>query len=271
MKIVVHYSLDAEHQKEWGEAFVKGLQAHGEPSVTVTDRLSPRNMDADLAVFWGHKKTAVIDCQIERGKDYLVMERGYFNNRYTFLSLGFNGLNGRAEFHNQDMPSDRWDKHGTHLAKPWRQRDGNHILLIGQVEGDASHRHLVDIKTWYEKTKLKLEMLQNKPVVFRPHPLSLPPSRRIKGSTILEALEHAHCVVLFNSNSAVDSVIAGVPVVAFDEGCMAWEVCGQKLEDVLNPPKPDRQQWFNNLAYCQWTLDEVESGEAWEHLKKRYK
>jgi hypothetical protein len=29
---------------------------------------------------------------------------------------------------------------------------------------------------------------------------------------------------------------------------------------------PPREQWLNDLAYTQWTLEELKSGEAWKHL-----
>ena len=31
---------------------------------------------------------------------------------------------------------------------------------------------------------------------------------------------------------------------------------------------PDRTEFCNKIAYSQWTMDEMKSGEAWKHLRK---
>jgi hypothetical protein len=85
---------------------------------------------------------------------------------------------------------------------------------------------------------------------------------------LTEDLKDAHCVVTWNSNSAVEAAILGKPVFAFDEGSMAWEIANKTLLDVDTPNYPDRKQWAHNLAYSQWTLSEIGNGEAWRHLTK---
>jgi len=47
---------------------------------------------------------------------------------------------------------------------------------------------------------------------------------------------------------------------------MAWDVCSHDLSQIVNPLIPDRETWLDRLAYCQWTPEEIESGETWEHL-----
>jgi hypothetical protein len=83
-----------------------------------------------------------------------------------------------------------------------------------------------------------------------------------------EDLKNAHCVVTWNSNSAVEAAIYGKPVFAFDEGSMVWEIANKSLLDLDTPKYPDRKQWANNLAYCQWTLEEIRNGDAWRHLSR---
>ena len=39
-----------------------------------------------------------------------------------------------------------------------------------------------------------------------------------------------------------------------------------RIEDIENPKI--NYKIFNNLAYGQWTLNEIESGEAWEIISK---
>jgi hypothetical protein len=83
---------------------------------------------------------------------------------------------------------------------------------------------------------------------------------------IEEDLKGAHAIVTFNSNAAVDAVIAGIPAFAMDQGSMAWDVTEHDLARIEQPIRPDRDQWAAELAYTQWTQDEMARGWAWHHL-----
>lgn len=237
---------------------VAGLKKHG-VDVQVQDLNT--HVDVDLAIFWGHRRQDIITRQKQIGGDYLVMERGYFRDRFKYTSVGFNGLNGRADFKNRDCPSDRWDRHGVEI-KDWN--DGEVVLLVGQVNGDASLAG-ANIESWYRVVAEEAKALGS--VVFRPHPKGSPnkfPDCEVSTLSLEQDLARAKCVITYNSNTGVDAILNGVPVIAMDKGSMAWDVAGH---EIVPPPQPDRTQWAYNLAYCQWTEEEIRNGDAWEHLK----
>ena len=237
---------------------------------------------SDIAVVFGVHKSKVpvswprgeIFRQQRQNKlDVIVLETGYINRgagETHHYAAGFNGLNGRADFKNKGMPSDRSDK----LRKAsllhclnWKV-DGEKIILCGQVPWDASVDHSDHVQ-WLKKTAGKIQSVTERTIVFRPHPLAtLPPLEGCEYSTekLEYDLEDAHCVVTFNSNSGVEALIRGVPVIACDEGSMAWSIVGSDLRLVETPKHPDRAQWLNDLSYAQWSLEEMRSGEAWRHL-----
>lgn len=245
--------------------FERGLKAHGVEDVAYLRR--GQYEPADLAVHWAHKSPNIQNAQRARGLDYMVMELAYFRSRTEYISLGFNGLNGHAEFYNRGCSGDRWAKHGVEL-KPWKT-GGDYVLLLGQVLGDAS---LATCRHYIAFLKDALERLKcyGLPVKFRPHPKGKTPpiNADIAGGSLEDALSKAAVAVSWNSNSLVDAVIAGVPTIACDRGSMAWDVSAHGIgAEVI---RPDRTQWSHNLAYTQWTGREVESGEAWAHLKQRH-
>jgi hypothetical protein len=47
---------------------------------------------------------------------------------------------------------------------------------------------------------------------------------------------------------------------------MAWDCSNKNLKDLENPIMFERQQWLNNLGYCQWREDEITKGDPWFHL-----
>lgn len=270
MKIVIHTVAKQLHRNR-AEKFRKGLQKHGLDATIQHGNPTP----CDLAIMWGiFHFPRVIQQQKRNNKDYLVWEAGYILDRHKWKGLGYNGLNGRADFVNQNSPPDRWNKYFSPLMKPW-QGDGEYILITGQVTGDASLKP-VNGRVDYQTIVSQIKQFTSLPVHYRKHPHPKRPSAPCpKGAipskgTLEQALSKAHVVVTFNSNTCVDATLAGVPCIVLDKGAMTWDISDHHLNRVNNPSKPDRTQWAYNIAYTQWTMEEIENGEAWDHLKKRY-
>lgn len=250
------------HQAELGGAFAEGLERHGW-AVDVGETWRP----SDLLIVWGVRRTIDIAAQRRHGGAIVVLERGYIGDRFAWTSVSFGGgLNGRAEFRGAKEDGARFEKHHGHLMRDWQHRDG-YALLIGQVPNDMS---LAPVKGrldgWYRETAAALKAA-GWDVRFRPHPVALEkrvggdvPGVPTIGGTLDEALAGAGVVVTFNSNTAVDAVLAGVPAITVDEGSMAWPVTGHEISDVL---RPDRGAWAARLAWCQYSDAEMRSGECW--------
>ena len=67
------------------------------------------------------------------------------------------------------------------------------------------------------------------------------------------------------SLSALEAQLMGIPTICHPAS-FAADISSTSLEEIENPRRVDRQQWFNNLAYSQFTHDEIESGLAQEIL-----
>jgi hypothetical protein len=238
------------HHQTWGCAFGEGLKRHGW-RVTHGGGWSP----CDMAVFWGIRQQDWIDAQKRAGGEVCILERGYVGDRMAWTSVSFGGgLNGRGEFRGPHHDGSRWERHFAHLMHPWRQADAGVALVMGQVPGDNSIRG-VDIERWYRQAE-QAYRARGWTVRFRPHPHG-----RTGGTPLQEDLSGAGVAVTYNSNSATDGILSGTPTVACDKGSMAWHVAGHELGAM--PPTPDRMAWAHRLAWCQWTRDEMVSGECW--------
>ena len=42
----------------------------------------------------------------------------------------------------------------------------------------------------------------------------------------------------------------------------------KEISEIENPFTGDKPEWANKISHCQWSLDEFESGECWEHVSK---
>src|SRR5690606_8866320 len=119
---------------------------------------------------------------------------------------------------------------------------------------------------WYAEAVRQAQAAYGLPVKFRPHPRAVakgyqqrPSNAEPSTGSLAEALADAHVAVTWNSNSAVDAVLAGVPTVAVDAGSMAWDVAAHSIGTIV---RPDRSNWMVRLAWSQWSLDEIASGAA---------
>ncbi len=199
------------------------------------------------------------------GHNVLIMERGFLADRFAWISLGWNGLNGRAKFPQCDDGGARWKQHFPQLLLPWRSDLTGYALLMGQVPSDRAVK-MINFENWANATAIELR-LRGHDVRFRPHPKAPRfqfPAPLVNG-TLEQALSGASFAVTWNSNSGVDAVLSGTPAVTMDVGAMAWPVTSHDLVSPIT--MPDRNAWANRMAYTQWLPLEIERGDAWEHLR----
>ena len=257
------------HHKAPAEAFAQGLKKHG-INATIHVGRPERAPVCDLLVSWGLRNAMRATGRYD---NFLVMERAYFEPRFEWISFGYNGLNGRADFLNKNSPSDRFEKYFSDQLKPWNT-NGDYVLLTTQVRGDKS---ISGLNIDYNKIIKRIRANTALPIYIKHHPDRANDWPGLYGYDkeldrklpILQAIRRAKVVVTVNSNSGVDAILAGKPVVNIDKGSMVWQLAAQNdFTQIDNPLLPDRTQWAHNLAYCQWTLNEITKGDAWDHLKQ---
>ncbi|WP_430436863.1 hypothetical protein [Oceanibaculum nanhaiense] len=264
LRIAIGSHPTSDLQRSHAEALAAGVRACGDAAIIVDHGPPPPGVHAYAG--WGWRR-----CQKHRraGLKLLCMERGYLGDRMCWTSLGWGGLNGNADFcAPQDPGPERYEAHYTPLA-PWREA-GDYVLIMGQVPGDMSLQGR-DLRPWYVQMAREAAEAYGLPVFLRPHPSAV--RRNLwkgcgvpeMGGDLDEALAGAHVVVTWNSNSATDAVVAGVPALTMDRGAVAWPVTGHSIGDRI---RPDRSAWAHRLAWCQWSLAEIADGTAWRQLRR---
>lgn len=257
----------AEHQKTHGSWIKQGLERHGiECAYAAFDHVVG---DADMHVCWGWRQNKVKSHCRSNGIPLLVMERGHIQPRMEFTSCGINGLGNRARYPKAQDGGERWERRFSHHLRPWRD-NGAYALICGQVAGDASI-HGIDFRAWAQRACNVLRQA-GYAVWYRPHPLSsrhkdvfCPEGAHFSTRSIEDDLNIARCVIVYNSTAGVEAALAGVPVIAMDEGAMAWPVSSHILDAPLI--RPDRTAWCHDLAWTQWSPEDLIDGTAWEALK----
>jgi len=202
----------------------------------------------------------VIEEQERRGLRQMTLELGFFGDRNKNRSLGWGGpAGGLCDYRNAGMPSDRWDRHGVHVAD-WRL-GGGYILFARQTPGDSSLFHVDGYDAQVSDICDRLARDYQMPVRVREHPKVKRPR-----ATLAEDLAGACRVATFSSNVAVDGLLWGVPAITHYTSIAA--PVALTLPYMAGDPRPDRTKWLASLAYAQWTDAEFRSGEVWEHLNR---
>ena len=279
------------------QSFAKGCRG------TITN--SGNTKGYDCAVIFGsykkergkpaHQGKAKI---IESGIPYVQLETQLIGRPidtafHTEFRVGVNGfLWDDAKWGFEHIHTDRsqkvFERNGYDPELPWKT-DGDFILLCMQKVGDASLRG-TDIFSWTEQTVKEIRQTTERQIIVRPHPLYRRKTQHTNCKDIVsgyfnvqwqeadltqegfvpiqEQLQNAWCTVTYSSGTGIDAVINGVPNIACDTGSMVYDVSSKNVSEIENPFRGDKKEWTNKIAHCQWSIEEFESGECWEHVSK---
>lgn len=252
--------------------------------------------ECDVAVIFGSWKDrnnpwhVVKNSVVKNAKNFIVFEtpligRGKVEDimQDDWYRVGLNGfLANTGKFNNHNKPSDRWEKIQKELGvslKPWK-RSGDYIVLALQIPGDASLQG-TDISFWARRRLLSIRCQTEMPIILRTPQLKRPYdlksiTKGVRDVTVQEGtkenlvptLDDAYCTVTYTSGMGVDSVMNGTPTIAYNPGNFAYDISTRFIDSINSIAYPDREQWINNLSYCQWNISEIQEGLPWEHLKE---
>lgn len=244
-----------------------GLTFDHLPSSTAP--ITPRH---DVAVFYGLAGgLRQIYEQYRKSRKVLFLDLGYFGRRKRtrydgYHKLVLNDRHPTAYFQEREHSIDRFRAHGIQI-QPWR-KGGKHVLVIGMSAKAAAHDGFQP-QQWERETIAQLAALTDRPIIYRPKP-NWTESRPIPGShygvhtPLAEHFADAHCVVAHHSNVAVDALLAGIPCIC--PAGVASALSLQDLTQIETPIRPEgREQWAADLAFTQYSLDEMLDGTAWRY------
>ena len=275
MKFSLWTAYGALNSKPVFDAFEHSLISNGH---TVTRNDS----NTDVNVIWSvlfNGRMAGNQTVWEQKKPTIVLEVGGIN-RGTTWKVGLNGINRDAYFSEQNNDRSRADSLGL-VCKPWRS-NGDFILICGQHDKSLQWQDMPSISNWFLETYDEIRKHTERPIVFRPHP-------RCRLEHIERGLKHVyrqepvkiggsyddfdmgfddvHCTISYSSNPGIHSILSGVPAFVSTHS-LAYPVANDIdfMHDVEQPMMPDRQQWLNDYAHTEYTIEEISQGIPLKHL-----
>jgi hypothetical protein len=212
----------------------------------------------------------------DRERRAIYVDLGYWGRREGGRFTGYhkvvvNGRHPTAYFRRPQHGRARIAHFRDLLASPWTGY-GSHILLAGMGDKGALAEGFQP-EEWERQAIDIIRAHTDRRIVYRAKP-SWKKAKAIAGCEFVDSkarpveLDLANCwaVVTHHSNVAVDGLVAGIP--AFCWAGVAAPFSCQKLERIEHPEYPDgRDAWMADIAYTQWTPDEMASGACWAHLR----
>lgn len=243
------------------QAFDRGLAAAGFVVQPRNVSLNPRA--GDVLLMWnryGHWHD--IATQFETaGAQVLVAENAYCANdrsnrqRYALALAGHNGqgmwpLGG----------PERWEALGLEV-KPYRTQ-GDHILVCPNRSFGVPGYIMPPM--WPEEVVRILQRRTKRPVRLRPHPGNNPPK-----VPLVNDLRNAWAVVIWSSSAGVEALLEGIPVWCQAPAWVCKPATLGSISDLETTALPDRMPALHSMAWQQWHITEIESGEPFQHLLHR--
>lgn len=273
MRIACHYDRSNRRSRHIAEAMAEGAQRCGD-SYEMTESWSPVvGVDVGFAYGWRHPE--MFQGYRKTGRSFVYSDLGWWDRKPTGNVLGgyhkvsVNDRDPTAYFRAGHV-ADRLARFGIDV-KPWRL-SGRHILVAGMSDKSAATRGLAPYE-WERKIIAELGRRTERPIWYRPKPSwlaarPLPGARFSPPSEPLEvALRNCWAVVTLHSNVAVDALAEGIPV--YCEQGVGSAISMPSLDMIESPPQPvDRIGFLADIAWCQWSAEEMRSGICWRYLRE---
>ena len=279
MKFSLWTQYGALNSKPVFDAFRHSLVQAGH---TVHDNDPSADVDVIWSVLWSGRMAAnktIWDTAQTLRKPVIVLEVGGII-RGTTWKVGLNGINKDA-FFVKDKDASRAVGLGLAL-KSWRSQ-GEHILICGQHDRSLQWQNMPNASQWFSDTIAEVRKYTNRKIVIRPHPrcpivpvehkfknvIKQTPAKRAGTYDDYDIrFDNAHAVVSWTSNPGIRAVINGYPVFTGPTS-LAFPVANHNLADIESPQMFDRQQWLNDLAWTEFTIQEIAQGLPLKHLTER--
>ena len=276
--------------------FASGVELQGDEPILFENDLVYQ--PCDVAVIFGSWKPRpnnhhiIKNSVVQNAEKFIVLEtpllgRGPVKDIMEDDSyrIGVNGfLHDTGRFNNHMRPIDRWDiirKKFNLEIKSWNENYDAPIVIVLQIPGDASLRGC-NIAEWacisaeIIRNQTDRQILVRMPQISREYDMgwieklmTMPGIEMQQGTkaNLIPTLEQAYCTVTYTSGMAIESVLNGCPTIACDPGNFAFPISRESVFDINNLRRESRQQWVQDLSYCQWDESEIGIGLPWKHLK----
>ena len=196
---------------------------------------------------------------IRKVKNYHYIDHGYFNqskrsfenNRTNVINLdGYFRIVYNNFIHSGvgKYPDDRLKKLNLEILE--QKKNGSYVILS---EPSDIMKKVYNVPTWTEDTIKLVKKYTDRKIILH---------NKFSKDPLKTLLKDAWAFISLQSTAGFMAMLNGVPAYFTDSSLKNIS----KIKNIENPIID--YNIFNALAYGQWTLKEIETGEAWENILK---
>lgn len=282
MKLHVHVASGKDREEGLALSLQSGLTPFGDVvAASPTANFSGIDPEADIGAVFGLKGRSreIMDAYRAAGKHSIMFDKalirvpgGAPKNLRVCIDA-----DSPIKYLMREMRSfERWERLRIDILPERQEWHRGPIILALSSQKYCDYHGLGDATEYAKRLVAQIhEHHRKRPIIYRPKPswhdfVPIPGTRLSRPPEYLPALlSDAHVVVTHGSSAAIDAILAGVPAITLGE-CAAWPVANHSVEDCPHPWLPSREarwQFGVQLAHCEWSPEELQSGEAWSFIR----
>jgi hypothetical protein len=228
----------------------------------------------------------LMDAYLGAKKHFLFFDKGY-SGRNTYWRVSLGAWQPLAYFQRFMRPPDRLKRAGFRIwPHPVEKLDYNNVVFAGACQNYSNFMDLGNVNDYNLSVLQKLREHTDRKIIYRPNPSWYnkhhdefrPIQMEVENVELsppevpfAHELDDCHLLVTHGTGAAVAAVAQGVPSMVLGPGiCRPVSMTDENWNRVDNPflPKDEaRHQFFADLHYCQWTIEEYRNGAAWADLR----
>ncbi len=196
---------------------------------------------------------------IKKAKNFFYIDHGYFiqstrkfeDKRTNVLDMnGYFRIVYNNFIHNGSghYPDDRLKKLKLNFVE--QKKTGEEIILS---EPSETMKKIYNAHNWVDETTNFVKKFSDRKIIVH---------NKFSKKPLDELLKSAWSFVSLQSTAGFKAMVSGVPAYFTEPSLKNIN----NIEEIENPKI--NYKIFNSLAYGQWTLKEIESGEAWNNISK---
>ena len=240
--------------------------------------------DEEVHFFWGLAGKNVPEIQkcMDENKKWFYVDVGYFTEQITRYPEpkihDYNKTYFRIVHQNlhtiKGIPGDGARIHELESKdinvefKGWKTGDTKHILVCPSSQMVTYNINGMNQDEWINECVNELKKHTKREIKVRNKPR---PGNEFWNTDIKDSLKGAHCLVTNMSLSAIDAVMNMTPVICHDKNVCS-PIASTDLKFIEKPFKASRKiitEWMKIVVGNQFTLPEIESGKAFEVMRKQ--
>ncbi len=191
----------------------------------------------------------------KNNKNYINIDHGYFGKNFYRFTKNARGYSYKL----LDVPNDRFKSLDLKIED--YKLNGKDIIVLPPSSYWGFYYN-VNILQWTYKVKNKLKKYTDKNIIIK--------SKTNTHIPLSEYLNNAYALVHYSSMGAIESLIRGIPVITLGPSFLK-NYTSNTIEEIENIKLIEREKLFANLAYNQFSYEEIKTGFVWKQLTEIYK